>query len=283
MDKKILIIVVFIILLLMSGCSVNVGGDKINFTGNIALDKGTTLTEELNTARNAAEVERLDISNNAGDITVKRSSADDISIKAVKKVKGTNEDIKKEIMQNIDIIVDNDGNKLSVYPSTKDGKKDDLWKWVDRLYKGAQVTIDLELEVPDNVKVYNVSNNAGKISFEEIAGELDLEQNAGNISLKDVSLTGSNNIKNNAGNINISADINKAEKLSINSTASNIKLELPEKAAFELEIKLNAGNISGDFLPGTHVNSGTFKQQINGGGTKVIVTTVAGNVIINNK
>lgn len=63
MDKKILIIALLIILLLMSGCSVNVGGDKINFTGNIAVDKGTTLTEEQNTAQNAAEVERLDISN----------------------------------------------------------------------------------------------------------------------------------------------------------------------------------------------------------------------------
>lgn len=282
MQKRMLLILI-LIALLMTACSVNVGGDRVNFNGNVSLDKGTYLTDEQDMTRSAVDVEMLDISNNAGNISVKKSTSSDISIKVIKRVKGTDEDVKKEIMENIDIAVDGSGNKLSVYPSTKDGKKDDLWKWAERMYKGAQVNIDFELEVPENIKVYEVNNNAGNISFDAIAGELDIVQNAGDINLNEVALTGTSSIRINAGNVIIDADISKAKKLSIVNTAGNVKLEMPKNSAFDLEAKMTAGNISGDFLSGTKINSGTYKQQINGGGTKVIVTTVAGNVTINSK
>jgi hypothetical protein len=283
MKRNILVASIALALLLTTACSLNVGGDRLNFSGNVSYDKGTTLTEEQNVARNAAEVEKLEISDTAGNITVKTSTSDDISIKAVKKVKGMNDEIKKEVMANIDIVIEGNGNSLSVYPSTKDGKKDDLWKWVERLYKGTHVTVDFELEVPENIKVYTVDSNAGNISFSEVNGEIAIKSNAGNVDLTGVGLTGSNEIGINAGNITLDADISKASKLEVVNTAGNVTLNLPANSAFDLTAKLTAGNVNGSFLSGTHINSGTIRQKINGGGTEVNVTTVAGNVTIDSK
>jgi len=283
MKRNILVVSIVLALLLTTACSLNVGGDRLNFSGNVSYDKGTTLTEEQNIARNAAELEKLEISDTAGNITVKSVTSGDISIKAIKKVKGTNDEVKKEVMSNIDIIVEGSGNSLSVYPTTKDGKKDDLWKWVEQLYKGTQVTVDLELEVPENIKVYAVNSNAGNINFSEVFGEIAIKSNAGNVDLTGVSLTGSSDIEINAGNINLDADISKASKLAVVNTAGNVTLKLPANSGFDLTAKLTAGNVNGSFLSGTHINSGTIRQKINGGGTEVNVTTVAGNVTIDSK
>jgi hypothetical protein len=283
MKRSILAVSIVLALLFTTACSLNVGGDRLNFSGNVSYDKGTTLTEEQNIARNAAETEKLEISDTAGNITVKASTSGDISIKAIKKVKGTNNEIKKEVMENIDIVVEGSGNKLSIYPSTKDGKKDDLWKWVERLYKGTQVSIDFELEVPENIKVYAVDSNAGNISFNDVKGEIAIKSNAGNVDMNAVSLAGSNDIEINAGNVSIDADISKASKLTLVNTAGNITLKLPANSEFDLMAKLTAGNVSGSFLSGSHIISGTVKKKINGGGTEVHVTTVAGNVTIDSK
>ncbi len=283
MKKNILAVSITLALLLTTACSLNVGGDRLNFSGNVSYDKGTTLTEEQNVARNAAEVEKLEISDTAGNITVKTTTSGDISIKAIKKVKGTNEETKKEIMENIDIVVEENGNSLSVHPSTRDGKKDDLWKWVGQLYKGSEVTVDFELEVPENIKVYTVDSNAGNIAFEDVNGEIGIKSNAGNVDLTGISLEGSSDIQINAGNINLDADISKASKLSVVNTAGNVKLSLPANSAFDLTAKLTAGNISGSFLSGTHIISGKITKKINEGGTDVNVTTVAGNVTIDSK
>jgi hypothetical protein len=283
MKRSILVVSIALALLFTTACTLNVGGDRLNFSGNLSYDKGTTLTEEQNIARNAADTEKLKISDTAGNISVKASTSGDISIKAIKKVKGTNDEMKKEVMENIDIVVEGSGNSLSVHPSTKDGKKDDLWKWAERLYEGTQVTVDFELEVPENIKVYTVDSNAGNISFNDVNGEIAIKSNAGNVDLNLVTLTGSSDIEINAGNINIGADISKASKLTVINTAGNVTLKLPASSEFDLMAKLTAGNVSGSFLSGTHINSGTVRQKINGGGTEVNVTTVAGNVTIDSK
>jgi hypothetical protein len=283
MHKRIFAGSIMLALLLTTACTLNIGGDRLNLSGNISYDKGTYLTEEQNLARNAADIETLNISDNAGNITVKGTTSEDISIKAVKKVKGTNEELKKEVMQNIDISIEEEGNTLTVHPASKDGKKQDLWKWAEQYYKGAQVTVDFELEVPSNIKVYSVSNNAGNINFSDLTGEITVNNNAGNIELRSVGLTGSSDIKLNAGNIDIDADISGASGLSVLNTAGNIALKLPESSQFDLAAKLTAGNISGSFLAGTHIVSGSYKQEINGGGAEVSVTSVAGNVTIDSK
>lgn len=283
MQRKILAVSLAMALVLMTACSLNINGDRVNLSGNVSIDKGTTLTEEQNIARNVKDIKVLEISDTAGNISVKGTTSGDISIKAIKKVKGTNNKIKEEVMKNIHITVVGTGSKLSVYPSTKDGKEDDLWRWVERLYKGTQVTVGFELEVPENIKVLTVKNNAGNIDFNDMKGEINIRNNAGNIDLNGVSLTGSSNIQLNAGNVNIDSDISKAAKLTVVNTAGNVTLKLPKESEFDLTAKLTAGSIGGSFLSGSHINSGTFRQKINGGGVEVNVTTVAGNVTIDSK
>ncbi len=283
MKKYILLSAVLVSLVLSTACTIDVGGDRVNFDGNISVDKGSTLKEEKNIGRNAADIEKLELKNTAGNISIKTTSSEDISIKVIKNVKSTDENVKAKILQNMDVAVIADRKKLSVYPVTADGKKNDLWKWVEQQYKGAQVSIDFEVEVPEHIKFYTIKGNAGNINMESVTGQVTIEQNAGNVDLKDVKLNGTSDINVNAGMVTIDADIGKADKLAVSNTAGQIRMILPADSGFDLEAKITAGNIGGSFLSGSKLNSGTLKQQINGGGTKVIVTTVAGNVTIDSK
>ena len=265
---------------LLSACSIDINGDKLNLGGNISYTGGTNLIEEENFVQNSDGVKTLEIVNSAGNINITRSDSKDVVVKFAKKVKGTDEKTKQEIMDNIQIKMDKSGDKLSLSARSRDENGSYIWDWASKLYKSVNVTIDYDIKVPEGVKIYKVDNNAGNTGFDNISGEIDIKQNAGQITLTGVSLEGNSSFNMNAGNINMDAAIDKADEVKINGTAGNINIKIPSASKINLETTLTAGNLSGSFLSGTSIKSGTFKQEINGGGTKLIVTLTAGNVIM---
>lgn len=278
-----MVLVLIISVLLLGGCSININGDKVDLNGSISVTSGTTLSEKDSLVQNADGINTLEIRNNAGNIDITRGESANLSIEFEKKVKGSNEEVKKDIMKNIKISIDKNGDKFVLTAKTRDNGGSYLWDWVENLYKGVNVSIDYKIQVPDNIKVYVVNNNAGNIGFDSVSGEITADQNAGNITVRGVSLEGKSSFKTNAGNIDLGIEIDRALEVNAGSAAGNIMLTLPGQSKFSLESRLTAGNLSGSFLSGTRVNSGTVKQEFNGGGTKVLVTLTAGNVTINKK
>lgn len=284
MKTKISILIVCtLVFALLSACSIDINGDKINMDGNISYTGGTNLIEEENFVQNTEGVKTLEIVNNAGNINITRSDSEDVVVKFTKKVKGTDEKTKREIMDNIQIKMDKNGDKLTLSARSRDDNGSYVWDWARKLYKSVNVTIDYDIKVPEGVKIYKVDNNAGNTSFDNIAGELVVKQNAGEIKLVGVDLEGNSSFNMNAGNINMDALIDKADEVKISGTAGNINIKIPAASGMDIETKLVAGNLSGSFLSGTSIKSGTFKQKINGGGTRLLVNLTAGNVIIDGK
>lgn len=283
--KKIIsiIIVCTMAFVLLSACSIDINGDKLNLDGNISYTGGTYLTEEENFAQSGDGVKTLEIVNSAGNINITRSDSKDVVVKITKKVKGTDEKTKREIMDNIKIKMDKNGDKVSLSARSGEESGSYIWDWVSKLHKSVTVTIDYDIKVPEGVKIYKVDNDAGNTGFENIAGEIDVKQNAGEIKLAGVSLEGDSSFKMEAGNINMEASFDNADEVKINGTAGNININIPSSSRIDLETGLTAGNLSGSFLSGTSIKSGKFKQEFNGGGTRLQVTLTAGNVIIDSK
>lgn len=268
---------------LLGACTVNVNGDKINLDGNISYTEGTNLTEEENLTQDAGDVTALEIVNSAGNINITRSDSNNVSVKITKKVKGTDENEKKEIMGNIKIEMNKDGDKLTLSARSKDESGSYIWDWVSRLYKSVTVTMDYDIKVPEGVRVYKIDNTAGNTSLDAVSGEISIKQNAGDIRLTGVSLEGNSSFAMNAGNIELDAAVNRAEEVKVAGTAGNINIKIPEGSGVDLDTNLLAGNLSGSFLSGLSIKSGSYKQEINGGGTRLLVTLTAGNVIIDGR
>lgn len=284
MKKKISILILcFMLTLLASACTIGLDGNKIDVGGNISFTEGTLLTEEEDISQNAEGIKTLEIVNNAGNIKVLHSDKSDITVKLTKKVKGTDEVLKKETMENIKVNLDKKSDKLTVSARSKDDSGSYIWDWVNKLKKAVNVTIDYEVAVPDDVKIYKVNNNAGNMSFESISGEMNISQNAGDIKLVGVNLLGKNSFTLNAGNINMDMTIDKTDEIKVKLTAGNINISIPEDSKFELDSKLVAGNLSGSFLKETSIKSGSLKQEFNGGGTKLTVNLTTGNATIDSK
>jgi hypothetical protein len=284
MKAKICLMAVSVITAIFLGaCSVNINGDRLDLDGSISYTEGTSLIEEENLAQNADGVKTLEIVNSAGNINITRSDSRDVAVKFTKKVKGTDENEKKKIMENIYLKMDENGDRLTISARSGDESGSYIWDWVSRLYKSANVTIDYDIKVPEGVKVYKIDNNAGNTAFDKVAGEIDIKQNAGEISLNEVSLEGDSSFNMNAGNINMDAVVDRADEVAVSGTAGNIGIKIPGASRIELETRLMAGKLSGSFLSGTSIKSGTFRQEFNGGGTRLLVTLTAGNVIIDAK
>jgi hypothetical protein len=302
--KKVVVFVFASLLILLSACTVqsNLGwkgsdidssdytesrnsgdGSGTNWEKGASATSGTYLIEEQQMENSADGIKALEVINTAGNIKVLHSGSGQIDIKAVKKVRGLDEKSKKEIMEKIDIKVEKVGDKLKIHAVTSEDRTVNLWNWVEKLNKGLNVNIEYEIKVPDGIKAYNIDCNAGNTTFEAIQGEVRVKQNAGTVTFEKVILNGSSSIDMNAGNVIMDANIDNATAVTIKGNAGNVNVKLPEKTAFSLETRLAAGNISGDFLSGTRVVSGTLKQEFNGGGTKLTVNLAAGNVIINKK
>lgn len=281
--KVSILIVCAIVLTVLSACSIDIIGDKLNLDGNISYTEGTNLIEEENLAQNAEGVKTVEIVNNAGNINITRSDSDDVVVKFTRKVKSTDEKTRKEIMDKINVNIDKNGDKIILSARSSDESGSYIWDWVSKLYKSSNVTIDYDIKVPAGIKIIRVDNNAGNTAFDTVAGEINVMQNAGEITLTGVSLEGKSSFSMNAGNINMEASIDKADEVKVNGTAGNINIKIPEASRFELETKLLAGSLSGSFLAGTSIKSGTYKQEVNGGGKRLLVTLTAGNVIIDGK
>lgn len=271
------------VITLLSACSVDINGDKLNLDGNISYTGGTYLTAEENFAQNSDGVKTLELVNGAGNINITSSNSKDVVVKITKKVKGTDEKTKQEIMEKIKIKMDKSGDKLTLSARSGDESGSYIWDWVSKLYKSVNVTVDYDIKVPEGVKIYKLDNNAGNTGFDNIAGQINIKQNAGDIKLTGVALEGNSSFNMNAGNINADASVDKADEVKIIGTAGNINIKIPASSRVSLETRLTAGNLTGSLLSGTSIKSGTIKQEINGGGTRLIVNLTAGNVIIDSK
>ncbi len=313
------LLLIFAMLILSAGCGVRINGKEYEFftsenknNNNIFNGIGTEISNTQEFSGDNEKSQQLKASIGAGNIEIKKADGSKINVKADKKIRGASSDTKKEILDNMIVSLDGDGKLLEVKVKTKDGK--DFWDWKKANYTTYQVTLNLDLAVPDSIKEINTETGAGNVDIRDLAASITTHTGAGNISIKaadgDISAntgagnididdskgkikaeTGAGNIdidnssafgdsrlNSGAGNIDFNGDIDELSSLNISTGMGNVDFRASENSKLSLEADVGVGILSGSFIQRNDNSKTHFKGDINGGGPSVKLNTGVGNI-----
>lgn len=157
----------------------------------------------------------------------------------------------------------------------------------------------LDIEVPRNITLDIQKNIGDTIWIENISGNLNIENNVGDIIAKRIS--GLVNASTNAGSILVEFDkITSDKTMRLLSTTGQIDVSLPANHAANLKLKTDMGEIYSDLdislqksniQSDTKNNNGDFSYfndswtsaLLNGGGPEIALKTKLGNIYLRKK
>lgn len=274
---------VSVMLVLTAGCGVRINGKEYELfnashkeNNNFFNGFGSESSNTQSISDGKQEGEQLVVSDNAGNIQIKKSTNSQIEINADKKVRGSSEDNKKIIMDNMNMKLERDGKVIKVVFKTKDGK--DFWDWQKENYKSYQITINFRISVPEGIKVIEANTGAGNIDIDDISAKLSLDTGAGNIDINDVAALEDNHLSTGAGNIDFNGNIENISSFEASTGAGNVRFEVPEETKMSIEADTGIGNLSGSFIKTDNHKKSHYVEDVNGGGPNVKLSTGVGNI-----
>jgi DUF4097 and DUF4098 domain-containing protein YvlB len=232
-----------------------------------------TLTQELS----AASLEKLELSTVNGGITCVGSETDTITIIATKKVRARDEEMARTIMEQVEVDIQTDGGVLRVKTKVPESSGS-FWKWLTRQHVDASVSYQITGPSTFFAKLTSVNGGIkvdslrGGVSMETVNGGIHGEQLSGAVRARTV---------NGAIHCELAKD-SLLENSSYETVNGGIKVGLPKDAAFEMKISTVNGRIHSDFVSSAESEKkrGKLEGSINGGGSKVKLSTVNGSASI---
>ncbi len=261
---------------LFSGCRYSFDTD-FNFggsTGNSSQTGETTI--------DASDLEELKVDVGVGQVRISKSSDKNAEIKYKKTIRGKSEHV-KEVADRIMIVTEAVGEKLVVEVKTNNGDAKDFWEWLSKEYNNINVSVDIEIKIPDNIDAIDVNVGVGDIKINDLKGKYNLASGVGSVNMNNVSMKDKCVITTGTGDIDMNCDIEDADGLSVQSGVGSITVRLPRDAQFDLDAAAGVGRIKGSLItPNKDTFVGdTLKQKVNGGSIDLEATTGTGDIIIN--
>jgi DUF4097 and DUF4098 domain-containing protein YvlB len=219
-----------------------------------------------------------------GNISVDSWDKDIVEVVAVKKVKASCNDDAHEAMENLKIIVKENGNGIKVYADVPDRSKNKsgLFSW---LFAESNINyaIHYSLMVPKKFNVTLKSTN-GNIKIVDTNGSIALKTTNGNIKAENVAGVVQASTTNGSIKVNIDK-IEANEEMRFATTNGSINLYLPSDVNLDLSASTTNGSVSCD-LP--FKSEGSFSRKkmvgkINDGGAELVCKTTNGTIKIKEK
>lgn len=298
MNKKffssIAIISVVSMLILTAGCGVRINGkDYTIFKANqevgnkggdvVSEETSGSGTEEGNSVINEeiGDGEVLSISNNAGNITIKKSNDKKIVVEVQKKIRGVASQKVKDAFRSANLRLERDGKNLTVLLETKDGK--DLFDWNKHELSLLKSSINYTVSIPEGLKEINAETGAGNIDIKDVSVMITANTGAGNIDLDNVSAIGETTLETGTGNVDFDGNIEKVTKFNASTGVGNVRFKVPENTKMSLNAETGLGHLSGFFVDSDKKVNNSFNGDINGGGPEVELSTGVGNTEVEKK
>lgn len=270
--KRILCMMIVVVFsaVLLSGCSYNFSTD---FSNGSSTDSGDTSME-------GSELTELEILAGVGKVTITKSTGSKVEIHYDKNIRGFSKDV-KEVSDQISIDTETSGEKLIVSVTTKDTDGKDFWQWLSSKYKNINVSVDLDIKVPENINTFTVNDGVGDIKLNDVKGKIVVNNGVGSIKLDGVTMVDTCEINNGTGDITVNANIDDVSSLKVLTGVGRIAIKLPEDSKFSLDALTGVGKIDGNLIKNSDGFVGeALKQDVNGGGTKVKVEVGTGDISI---
>lgn len=284
--KKIVCIIIAIILLaiLPAGCSSFYNDREARLSSFLKESKvDTTISDDISV--DGLELDELEIVNGVGEIRVSKGAGKNIEVHYDKRIKYISGDAEK-VSDTILVDTKVKGSKLIVEVRSADSKIQDLWQWLSEKFRGINVSVDLDIKVPENVRVFEVNNGVGDINIADIKGSIKVNSGVGDVSLSDVTLYDDCTINNGTGDIYIDASADDLSKLRALAGVGDVRIVLPEDTKLSIKADTGVGNIEGSLIDRIDKEgfvSDSLKQDINGGGPVAKIDTGTGNIRIDKR
>lgn len=204
--------------------SINNMEDLNEFKGNWGTYKKSS-KDELTIKDVKAKNFQIDI--NIGNVKVGYGTNDTAIVKAKYTAYGNKKDEIDKILQAVDIDYSMKNDKLQILFIDKNTKKN-IWNVVYDKYKNQNLSVDLDILLPESVNNFDIDNKLGYIGLNSVKGAFDINASLGNIDLKDITFIGKSVIKAGMGKIDcsLSKEIKEKSEVKMDNSLGDIRIDM---------------------------------------------------------
>ncbi|MEA1979495.1 MAG: DUF4097 family beta strand repeat-containing protein [candidate division Zixibacteria bacterium] len=250
-----------------------------------------------------------------GIIEIIPSNNNKLIVEAVKTVRASNRNEAEEVADHIEIKVDQDGDNVNVNTNFLRmlNRSSSFWKKFIGAGEDSYGDVNFKIAVPHKCdlafstmtgKIFisdhdgavditggtleelKIEYNRGPITINCENAEIDLQWVEGDVKIKsqmgkiDIKqLTGSINVKTSSSAVNIETEMSTDKNYYVETTSGTIYFSVPVFAAGYLEIETKAGEIKSDVpVSIKSISNNRMEGEFGGGGTKVSLTSLTGDV-----
>ncbi len=204
----------------------------------------TRFTETTTKTFTVAAPVTLTIQNPAGNVTIRQRIGNQVRVEVTKVVRTLNQSVATRELNQMVVDTTQNGNTIQVQTN-----------YATSFFDGVRSSrsVDLVVTTPQQTAV-TLRLNAGNASLSDLNGKMDLQLNAGNLTVSGAQLTGSSSLRTDAGNITANLSMTQAATLNVHVNAGNASLTLPSNTPAHLDARVNVGSISvtGWSIPVSH-------------------------------
>jgi hypothetical protein len=175
------------------------------------------------------------IQSTAGDIDVVPGAAGTVTVRVSKYARALTNSSAQDELRQLTVAITQTGNTLDVRVNEPVFH---FQLWDDR-------HVDLRITVPAQANVA-ATLDAGNVDLTGVSGTIGLQDNAGDISLREVTLAGSSYATNNAGNIDVTGALAPGASFAARDNAGNVTATMPRETSARLTASTNAGDLNVD-------------------------------------
>lgn len=212
-----------------------------------------------------------------GTIEVNSWDQNQIQIEAVKKIKASGKEKARQLMEELEIDISQNGNEMRIRTRHPGEGHSGLLEWIFG-NGGSSSSVEYKINVPQKVDLDLRSTN-GAIRVKRVEGMLRLHTTNGKIQAEDI--RGEVDASTTNGSITVYFDdIPNSKRMEFHTTNGSIKVYMPDTIRGNIEAKTTNGSIHTDF-PLTvegKFNSKHVSGSINGGGSLMDFRTTNGSI-----
>lgn len=121
---------------------------------------------------------------------------------------------------------------------------------------------------------------SGGVTLERVSGAVEADTGSGTIDIRDLEAGARVIADTGSGSVRIEGDLSRAREVRVDTGSGSVRIELTEAFPMTLDLSSGSGGVDVDLpdLRVTESGRNSFRGEVSGGGTEVVVSTGSGSV-----
>jgi anti-sigma factor RsiW len=174
----------------------------------------------------------VDINIDAAEVQITPGASGQVAVTLTKETHAITQSLAQQDLDAITLNTEQNGDQVTIRVDSPDGPGR-FW--------APQRSIRLNVSLPPTANVA-VTGGAGDVGITSIAGRMDVQLGAGNLTMRGVSLSDTSNVQVSAGNVTM-RDMTLSGSPSVRSSAGNIEIQGALAPETNLDLSASTGNV----------------------------------------